>query len=572
MLEGTKNHVHVKGRRLRGMRDGDNQQSLKILKTIPLAESKRIRAALVYANRLDHKHIVPVEGAFVDGDDIVIQTPFYCGGSLRQWCKNDGDKREERSKAVVMWKIAHAVDFLHRNRLIHRDLKPGNIVMTSSRDNADPAVTDFDISKSVKESDLVTLSTRINLGTERYMAPEMSSIQGPPMPPSFETDIFAVGVTFLEMFLCDCDETALMKMVQEEEGQREGQSPSTPQQQQQQQLDWKAVAEHQRRIIDGNAFPIKERAVAIIASMLSKNPSERPSAADVSRSMREIAAKLGSCECLVCMDSFETNAGVMCGAGHFLCRESEENCFNNSYLKSQIDEAGVRRGASFKCGYCDLLFDEKTVQANMTEKNRAALQRKRESAVETKTRKEEQDRFEEEKRREAAKSMLEKEAGKCRTHIEEVVMTLRCPRCRQAFDNYSGCAALTCSNGQCGCGFCAVCLADCGSDAHNHCKQVHGSWSVSTPQWQSLMRALKQRRLEAYWGTLSPEVQEALQRDPSVRTHFTDLRMEVPGGGRRFAVALDRLHGMGFVDDDQNLNALRAVDGDVDQAIALLVA
>jgi hypothetical protein len=85
------------------------------------------------------------------------------------------------------------------------------------------------------------------------------------------------------------------------------------------------------------------------------------------------------------------------------------------------------------------------------------------------------------------------------------------------------------------------------------------------------MRALKQRRLEAYWGTLSPEVQEALQRDPSVRTHFTDLRMQVPGGGR-IAVALDRLHGMGFVDDDQNLNALRAVDGDVDQAIALLVA
>ena len=35
---------------------------------------------------------------------------------------------------------------------------------------------------------------------------------------------------------------------------------------------------------------------------------------------------------------------------------------------------------------------------------------------------------------------------------------------------------------------------------------------------------------------------------------------------------LDRLHGMGFVDDDQNLKALRAVDGNVDQAIALLVA
>jgi len=40
------------------------------------------------------------------------------------------------------------------------------------------------------------------------------------------------------------------------------------------------------------------------------------------------------------------------------------------------------------------------------------------------------------------------------------------------FDDYQGCNALTC--GKCGCGFCALCLADCGPDAHPHYYEVHG--------------------------------------------------------------------------------------------------
>ena len=224
----------------------------------------------------------------------------------------------------------------------------------------------------------------------------------------------------------------------------------------------------------------------------------------------------------------------------------------------------------FRCGFnCESAYPEKVLLSQLDEENASRLRERREQAVAAKTRTEEKNRYEEEKHREEAKSALEREAGKCRTHIEEEVMTLRCPRCNQAFDNYSGCAALTCSNNHCGCGFCAICLTDCGSDAHTHCTQVHGSWTVSTLQWQSLMRALKQRRLETYWETLPPEVREALQRDPSVRTHFTDLGMNVPGEGQ-FAAQLAQLHGMGFDDDARCVAALREVDGDVQNAIALL--
>ncbi|KAJ1428017.1 hypothetical protein B484DRAFT_348798 [Ochromonadaceae sp. CCMP2298] len=53
-----------------------------------------------------------------------------------------------------------------------------------------------------------------------------------------------------------------------------------------------------------------------------------------------------------------------------------------------------------------------------------------------------------------------------RNKVIEDILTTKCPRCKKAFQDFEGCFALTCSN--CPCAFCAWCLADCGSNAHNH--------------------------------------------------------------------------------------------------------
>eukprot|EP00521_Asterionellopsis_glacialis_P008356 CAMPEP_0195289212 /NCGR_PEP_ID=MMETSP0707-20130614/5584_1 /TAXON_ID=33640 /ORGANISM="Asterionellopsis glacialis, Strain CCMP134" /LENGTH=872 /DNA_ID=CAMNT_0040349191 /DNA_START=201 /DNA_END=2819 /DNA_ORIENTATION=+ len=53
-----------------------------------------------------------------------------------------------------------------------------------------------------------------------------------------------------------------------------------------------------------------------------------------------------------------------------------------------------------------------------------------------------------------------------RMKIVDDILTLRCPRCRQAFLDFDGCFALRCN--MCPCGFCGWCLQDCGSDAHSH--------------------------------------------------------------------------------------------------------
>lgn len=52
-------------------------------------------------------------------------------------------------------------------------------------------------------------------------------------------------------------------------------------------------------------------------------------------------------------------------------------------------------------------------------------------------------------------------------------MNVKCPRCKQAFYDYDGCNALYC--GSCECRFCAICLKDCGSDAHPHVRAEHGN-------------------------------------------------------------------------------------------------
>jgi uncharacterized C2H2 Zn-finger protein len=54
-------------------------------------------------------------------------------------------------------------------------------------------------------------------------------------------------------------------------------------------------------------------------------------------------------------------------------------------------------------------------------------------------------------------------------------LNLKCPRCKMAFHDYTGCNALTCANTACNAKFCAICLKDCGSDAHAHVRQAHGN-------------------------------------------------------------------------------------------------
>ena len=135
------------------------------------------------------------------------------------------------------------------------------------------------------------------------------------------------------------------------------------------------------------------------------------------------------------------------------------------------------------------------------------------AVAEQKGRTEQIQKFEEEKKREALLSAEEKKYMKHRQHITENCLTLRCPRCQRAFLDFDGCLALTCSG--CSCAFCALCLSDCGDDAHRHvvnCKSNRtGNVYASTDEIQRVEKLRKKKLVEEYLSKFPQEAARIIQ-------------------------------------------------------------
>lgn len=113
-----------------------------------------------------------------------------------------------------------------------------------------------------------------------------------------------------------------------------------------------------------------------------------------------------------------------------------------------------------------------------------------------------------------------------RVHVVDKILTLHCPRCDQAFVDFTGCFALRC--GRCNAGFCAWCLALCGTDAHTHvaaCGEkrsaggAEGSFFGTEAQFAAAQKARRAAMLREYLDRQSPAVRgpllSALKKDLS---------------------------------------------------------
>ncbi len=107
-----------------------------------------------------------------------------------------------------------------------------------------------------------------------------------------------------------------------------------------------------------------------------------------------------------------------------------------------------------------------------------------------------------------------------RLTVIERDLTLHCPRCSGAFLDYSGCNALTCA--RCAAGFCALCLADCGRDAHAHYYATHGQHIFDAPRFAAVHRGLRRAAVagaiqalagQREAGALQAELLQALRKD-----------------------------------------------------------
>jgi predicted Ser/Thr protein kinase len=165
--------------------------ALKVL-TTELAWDEQFRERFVresqIAAAIDHPNIIPIYDAGEDDGLLYIAMRFVAGPDLKDVLKR-GNLGIGRT-IFVLEQVASALDAAHAHSLVHRDVKPGNILLEENVDHA--YLTDFGVAKQTTARGLT--STGHFLGTVEYAAPEQ--IEGGPV--DGRTDVYALGCVLYE--------------------------------------------------------------------------------------------------------------------------------------------------------------------------------------------------------------------------------------------------------------------------------------------------------------------------------------------------------------------------------------
>jgi serine/threonine-protein kinase len=151
---------------------------------------ERFRRKARNAAQLRHPYIAPVYESDVDGPLPYLVMAYVDGGSLADRLDGRLGPLPLREASRILIQIADALDYAHARGMLHRDVKPSNILLTQE---GEAMLTDFGIARAAWDSRLTASDMRI--GTAAYMAPEQA--RGRPM--DRRTDVYALGVVLYEM-------------------------------------------------------------------------------------------------------------------------------------------------------------------------------------------------------------------------------------------------------------------------------------------------------------------------------------------------------------------------------------
>src|SRR5581483_4827749 len=155
---------------------------------------ERFRREAVTAARLAHPNVVATFDTGLDCGTAYIVMELVRGRNLRQLLNDEG--RLEPWLAVAIGRqVADALAYAHQAGLVHRDVKPANILLVEDEwGSVRVKVTDFGIAKAGAGSGDLT-RTGIVLGTPKYLSPEQ--IKG--LEPDARADLYSLGVVLYEM-------------------------------------------------------------------------------------------------------------------------------------------------------------------------------------------------------------------------------------------------------------------------------------------------------------------------------------------------------------------------------------
>ncbi|CAE8605153.1 unnamed protein product [Polarella glacialis] len=406
--------------------------------------------------RARHPHIIELVAAFedVDANAFYLQFPFYEHGSIDQWCL--AEKPSEMDRRRMIYEALQALAHLHSLGITHADVKPANILIGG---DGHARLADFDVSidgtaRTCRER-LRRTATHIDF-TLAFVAPELFKEGASPA-----TDMFAFGTTVATIIKPDGGSQAdFVNMLQQPK-------PSD----------------------------------RLTASLAMKHAFFQP-LFEWQQEEVHFCCIMSSEMCQYGTKDVNLDSGLLCGgsAAHFACNE----CMDKHVAAAAIDEMRRKREREGRV-YCpnyprecncapypDSCLARAITAKVFDEYTRACIalleeQKVQELEIEMRARLDAEiwrlTELDEEQR-----AVL----TACR-HIREEILTLRCPRCAQAFLDFEGCFALKCS--RCECVFCGWCLTDCGPDSHEHVRTCN----------------LKPNGADLYFGTFE-DFEDAMRR------------------------------------------------------------
>jgi len=201
-----------------------------------------------------HEHIVRVRDLFSAGGTLGLVMDFVTGGSLRERLRADGPQPAAEA-ARLLAQVAAALAEAHGLGVVHRDVKPDNILLQAVGGRLDVRLTDFGIARVIDAPALTT--SQAIIGTPYYMAPEV--INGGAAGPA--ADVYALGVVLYELL-----------------------SGRTP-------YAGEAIAVLQGHLDDPPGRPdgLPDRIWSVVESCLGKDPARRPTATDLATTLRGLA-------------------------------------------------------------------------------------------------------------------------------------------------------------------------------------------------------------------------------------------------------------------------------------------
>ena len=138
----------------------------KIGKSHEYIEKKK--KEIIILRKLNHPNIVKFYGFMETNNQLLIKMEYIKYGTLKHWINNRENITEEEASTIIR-KILSAVEYLHNKQICHRDIKPGNIMISKKNDLNSIKIIDFGLS----EDNFNNLSNNDYSGTFIYMAPEL---------------------------------------------------------------------------------------------------------------------------------------------------------------------------------------------------------------------------------------------------------------------------------------------------------------------------------------------------------------------------------------------------------------